>query len=180
MPPEEVFRGVFAELHFPFLSADTVALAEFLANPRAGEGCHLVLDFRSARDGRRDAVLNAFRGLISRIEPPDHFAALLCASPAVQNTPGTFNGVTALFSGGDRPYALRSEGAAIRWDEISPWPAAYRHFLGHLRWLVEGYATLLARRRHEELGSGLEARGYADANLHVLDLSSRALPTRFH
>jgi hypothetical protein len=179
MPPEEVFRRVFAELHFPFLSADTVALAEFLANPRAGEGCHPVLDFRSVRDDRRDAVLNAFRGMISRIEPPDDFAALVCASPAVQNTPGTFNGVTAVLSGGDKPYALQSEGAAIRWDEISPWPAAYRHFLGHLRWLVEGYATLLARR-HEELGSALEARGYADANLSVLDQSSRVLPTRFH
>jgi hypothetical protein len=143
VPPEELFRVVFADTHFPLLSADTVALAAFLANPRAAEGCHLILDFPSVQPDRRSAVLNAFRGLISRIDPEDHFIALLCGSPPVRNTPAALAGIEALFGPGDKPYLIRQIGpTALRWDETSPWPAAYRHFLGHLRTLVEGYALL--------------------------------------
>ena len=180
IPPEEMFRIVFADTHFPLLSADTVALAAFLANPRAAEGCHLILDFPSVRSDRRMAVLNAFRGLISRIDLPDHVIGLLCGSPAVRNTPDALVGIEALFGPGDKPYLVQQTGpATLRWDETSPWPAAYRHFLGHLQHLVEGYAKLLAMR-YEELGSGLEAKGYAADNLNLLDQSSRVLPTRFH
>ncbi len=180
IPPEEMFRVVFADTHFPLLSADTVTLAAFLANPRAVEGCHLILDFPSLRPDRRGAVLNAFRGLISRIDLDDQFIALLCGSPAVHNTPAAPAGIEALFGPGDKPYLVQQVGStALRWDETSPWPAAYRHFLGHLRTLVEGYALLMARR-HEDLHAGLAAQGFADPNLQVLDQSSRVLPTRFH
>ncbi|BDV33636.1 FRG domain-containing protein [Methylocystis iwaonis] len=180
MPPAELFRVVFADTHFPLLSADTVALAAFLANPRAAEGCHLILDFPSVQPDRRGAVLNAIRGLISRIDLNDQSIALLCGSTAVRNTPAALAGIEALFGPGVKPYLIRQIGpTALRWDETSPWPAAYRHFLGHLRTLVEGYALLIARRR-EELHAGMAAQGFADPNLHVLDHSSRVLPTRFH
>ncbi len=180
IPPDEMFRIVFADTHFPFLSADTVALAAFLANPRAAEGCHLSLDFPSVRPDRRTAVLNAFRGLISRIDLPDHLVGRLCSSPAVRNTPAALAGIKALFGAGDKPYLVRQVGpATLRWDETSPWPAAYRHFLGHLQRLVEAYAKFLALRYNEQ-GAGLEAKGYAAENLNLLDQSSRVLPTRFH
>jgi FRG domain len=179
-PAEEIFRQVFADLHFPFFSADAVAMASFLADPRAAEGCHLIMNFPSVRPDRRAAVLNSVRGLLSRIDPKERSIALLCGSPAVRNTAAAQVGIEALFSAGDRPYSIQSVGAsAIRWDEISPWPATYRHFLGHFQLLVEGYALLL-RQRQEELNAGLAVEGYADANLSIVDQSSRVMPTRFH
>lgn len=180
IPPAEMFRVAFADTHFPLLSADTVALAAFLADPRAVEGSHLIVDFPSVLPDRRMAVLNAFRGLISRVDLPDHLIALLCGSPAVHNTPAALAGIEALFGHGDKPYFVHQIGpSALRWSEISPWPAAYRRFLLHLQTLVEGYALLLARRL-KELGAGLEAEGFAASNIKMIDQSSRVLPTRFH
>jgi hypothetical protein len=179
-PPEEMFRIVFVDTHFPLLSADTVALAASLANPGAADGCQLILEFPSVRPDRRMAVLNAFRGLISRIDLPDHVIGLLCGPPAVLNTPEALAGIEALFALGERSYLVQQTGpATLRWYEVSPWPAAYRHFLVHLQCLVEGYAKLMAMR-YKELGSGLEVQGYAAENLNLLDHSSRVLPTRFH
>ncbi len=179
LPRDDVFREVFAQLHFPFLSADTVALAEFLVHPQAHEGAHLILGLKARNTDRHSAVVQAFASLIRQVKVPPHIAGFFSRSVAVVASDGAAEALASLLSSNEPPFNLVKQGYGLRWDEMSPWPAAYRHFLIHLGSLVWGFGALIEQRR-KELMDNYKAAGLPIDGVEILDQTARVLPTRYH
>lgn len=166
----DVFRHVFAELRVPMLAVDLPDLLKFAAHPQADEGGNYSINLGVPRPDRRGALVGALRGLIGTIDVPDYAVELFARSNTFEKAPQLADRLRAL-ARSDAPWSIAEHGDYLRWDEISPWPAGFRQFLGHLSRLIWGYAQLLERRR-DELGGG--------PDLFILDQASRVLPTRQH
>jgi FRG domain len=167
---EDVICKVFEDLQFPFLSANGVALAKFLSHPNSYEGCHLALIFSPPRADRNWGYYEAFRGLIRQIEVPTHVAEFLGASASVTATAGARDALQALLAIPTPAFSITPVADGIRWDEVSPWPAAYSDFLMQLKRIVQLFAALTESRQNE----------LSESRVGIVDHTSRVLPTRFH
>lgn len=167
---DEVFRRVFMELRIPMLAIDLPDLLEFVAHPKADEGANYSVRLDVPRKDRRSALVAALRGLIGALDVPGFAVDLFARSNVFAAMPQLADRLRALAKG-DARWAIAEHGDYLRWDELSPWPAGFRRFLGHLSRLIWGYAQLLEQRR-ETLDP--------DVIQKILDQASRVLPTRHH
>lgn len=171
LEPKEVFRRVFAEMGFPILSLDLTDLRTFVAQPDAADGSTFNIRLVSPRSDRRDALVGAWRGLIRSIEVPPLAVALFARSTVFRGAPGLAERLREQLAKGNQNWAVAEGADVLRWAEASPWPAAYRMFLGQLANLILGYATMLDNRVRAGKEMGIEA---------TLDQASRLQPTRYH
>lgn len=175
--PQDTFRRVFAALQLPYLSVDVDVLADQLTSNGLGGPTYCQLPLLGEGE-RREGVVGAWRGLLQRIDPPDPLIRIVLETPRMQERLAKIE-PSSLAPPGDVPhFAIATVNDNLIWEEETIWPAAYSTLLKQLNVLAfharRLAATIAAR------AMALEAGGYANENMDVIDQISRVMPTDVH
>ncbi|NEJ01297.1 FRG domain-containing protein [Rhizobium ruizarguesonis] len=175
---DDLIPSVYTALDFPFLAVDLNDLSNFVANPRSGEGATAEFAIRGVLDARKGRVAEAFAAMMRRILVPADHSALFALS-LDDATTGLGSRLLELTREPEPVYRIQIGESAVRWEELSPWPAAYSAFLGQMGWLVLAYGTML-QTRVAELSRTSEKHDFSSGAVQVIDQTSRAMPTQIH
>lgn len=144
---EKIFRQIFQELEFPFLSIDLIKIHDVL-NKIQDISSYVGLGI-DQKNPMHDAVRGAFRGVISKIEPPQWLLYLLQDSELLKDKIDSTKTLKEQFEAPQNSFGIYTKDANLTWEEKSYWPVAYSTFFQQLHNITQLYKFALSEREKE-------------------------------
>lgn len=165
MQSVDIFREVFADLRFPFISADLDKLRRGLEHSDPASTKSRFEIIVSAKPSKRTALVSSIRGLLGKTDVHPAMVELLAHSESIERA--ALSQELRMMAAKHGAFAIYELGDRLVWEEETLWPVAYSTFLEHLMNVMSLHQSLV-EDHIKETATLLAAKGYAAENVDIL------------